>query len=138
MASKGSAVVSSIVGFAVCLGITWGLLIYGELPGDIATTNYVSILSSTQYTWVAKVWFLINNILLDTQSALSLIQFIVLAILPWLICGITVGLLSRHVAKGFTLGILAALICIIIGWLIALVSPQIGGHASDSWYPNPK
>jgi len=117
---------SSVAGFAVCLGITWGLLLYGELPSDIAATNFVQPLSSSQFIWVAKVWFLIHYILLDTQLSLTLMQLVALTVLPWLVCGVTVGMLSRNSSRGFAIGFLAVIVSIILGWIIVVLSPFFG------------
>jgi hypothetical protein len=117
---------SGLAGFAVCLGLTWGLLLYGELPGDIATAGFAQVMANSQYVWVAKIWFLINNILLDAELGLSTTQLLVLAIIPWLICGIVAGMLSRGASKGFGVGFLAMIISVIIGWLIMFLSTPLG------------
>jgi hypothetical protein len=115
----------SIAGFAVCLGLSWGLLAYGELPGNIATVNFAQVVSSSQYVWAAKIWFLINNILLDAEG-LSTIQLLVLAVIPWFVCGIVVGMLSRGASKGFGVSFLAMIISVVVGWLIMLLSTPLG------------
>jgi len=117
---------SSIAGFAVCLGITWGLLLYGELPAEVAPTSFVQPLSSSQYSWAAKIWFLIHYILLDTQLSLTMAQLIALTVLPWLVCGVTVGILSRSASRGFATGFLAVIVSIIVGWIVMLLSPIFG------------
>jgi hypothetical protein len=117
---------SSIAGFAVCLGITWGLLLYGELPAEVAPTSFVQPLTSPQFTWVAKIWFLINYILLDAQPGVSTIQLVVLTVIPWLVCGVTVGILSRNASRGFATGFLAMVVSIIIGWIIMVFSTFLG------------
>lgn len=117
---------SGIAGFAVCLGLAWGLLAYGELPGDIATATFAQTVASTQYIWTAKIWFLIHHVLLDAQFELSTVQLMVLAVMPWFVCGITIGMLSRKGSKGFAVGFLAMVISVIISWLIVLLSPFLG------------
>jgi hypothetical protein len=116
---------SGIAGFAVCLGLTWGLLAYGELPANIATAGFAQVVASAQYVWAAKIWFLINNFLLDAEG-LSTIQLLVLAVIPWFVCGIVVGMLSRGASKGFGVGFLAMIIAVVVGWLIMLLSTPLG------------
>jgi hypothetical protein len=117
---------NGVAGFAVCLGLTWGLLAYGELPADIATAGFVQVLTNTQYIWAAKIWFLINNILLDVQLELSTMQLLVLALIPWFVCGIVVGMISRGASKGFGVGFLAMIVSVVISWLIMLLSTPLG------------
>jgi len=117
---------NSIAGFAVCLGITWGLLLFGELPAEVAPTSFVQPLSSPQYSWAAKMWFLIHYILLDTQLSLTIVQVIALTVLPWAVCGVTVGILSRSASRGFATGFLAVIVSIIVGWIVMLLSPLLG------------
>jgi len=117
---------SSIAGFAVCLGLTWGLLLYGELPAEVAPTSFVQPLSSSQFSWAAKIWFLVHYILLDAQLDLTLIQLVALTVLPWLVCGVTVGILSRNASRGFATGFLAVIVSIIVGWIIMILSPFLG------------
>jgi uncharacterized membrane protein len=131
---------SGIGGFAVCLGLTWGLLAYGELPGDIATANFAQTVVSTQYIWAAKIWFLIHHVLLDAQFELSTAQLLVLAVIPWFICGITAGMLSRGASKGFGVAFVAMIISVVIGWLIMFLSPFLGvvlpGDGVVAYYTN--
>jgi hypothetical protein len=115
-----------IGGFAVCLGLAWGLLIFGELPGDIASTAFVQTVANTQYVWVAKIWFLTHHVLLDAQLELSMTQLLVLAVVPWFVCGITIGMLSRRASRGFALGFSAMILSIIISWLIIFLTPILG------------
>jgi hypothetical protein len=117
---------SSIAGFAVCLGITWGLLLYGELPAEVAPNSFVQPLADPQFSWVAKIWFLVHYVLLDAQLGLTLIQLVALTVLPWLVCGVTVGILSRNASRGFATGFLAVIVSIVLGWIIMLLSPFLG------------
>lgn len=117
---------SGIAGFAVSLGLTWGLLAYGELPGDIATAGFAQVLANTQSVWAAKIWFLIHHILLDAEFELTTVQLLVLAVIPWFVCGIVVGMLSRGASKGFGVGFLAMIVSVVIAWLIMLLSTPLG------------
>ena len=125
-ATELGSTLSGIAGFAVCLGLSWGLLVYGELPGNVATVSISQTLASTQYVWAAKIWFLVNNVLLDAELGLSTTQLIVLAVIPWLVCGIVAGMLSRGASKGFGVAFLAMIISVIIGWLIMFLSTPLG------------
>jgi hypothetical protein len=123
--SLGSAS-NSIAGFAVCLGLAWGLLIFGELPPDVAPPLFAQTILNSQYTWVAKIWYLIHHVMLDTQLELSSVQLFVLAVIPWSISGIAVGMLSRNASKGFGVGLIAVVISMGVGWLILFLSPSLG------------
>jgi hypothetical protein len=120
------SIANGIAGFAVCLGLTWGLIIFGELPPDAVPTTFVQTILNGQYTWVAKIWFIVHHVLLDSQLELSNIQFLVLGVLPWFVCGITAGMLSRDKSRGFAAGIFAGILSIVVGWLILFLSPFLG------------
>jgi hypothetical protein len=102
------------------------LLIYGQLPADVAPASFVQPLDSPQFTWVAKIWFLIHYILLDTQLSLTLIQLVALTVLPWLVCGVVVGILVRSAPRGFITGFLAVVVSMIVGWTTIVLSPFFG------------
>ncbi|WXG42636.1 MAG: hypothetical protein WED04_00770 [Promethearchaeati archaeon SRVP18_Atabeyarchaeia-1] len=118
--------VNIIAGFAVSLGLAWGLLLFGELPSEVVPATFAQTILSTQYTWVAKIWFLVHHVLLDAQLELSSIQLLVLGVVPWLVGGITVGMLSRNASKGFGTGLFSAILSVVIGWLVLFLSPFLG------------
>ena len=120
------SIANGIAGFAVCLGLSWGLLIFGELPPEAVPVTFVQIILNAQFTWVAKVWFIVHHILLDAQLELSTLQLLVLGGLPWFICGITVGMLSRNTSKGFMVGLFAGILSILVGWIVLFLSPFLG------------
>jgi hypothetical protein len=134
--------INSIAGFAVSLGLAWGLLIFGELPSDVVPATFVQPILSTQFTWVAKIWFLMNHILLDVQLELSVVQLLVLAALPWFVCGISIGMLSRSASRGFAVSLLPVIISIVICWVILFLSPLLGialpgDGVIATWISNP-
>jgi hypothetical protein len=75
---------------------------------------------------VAKIWFITHHILLDAQLELSTLQLLVLGVLPWLVCGIAVGMLSRNASKGFSVGFFSGILSILVAWLILFLSPFLG------------
>jgi hypothetical protein len=120
--------------------LAWGLLLFGELPPDVVPATFTQAILGAQYTWVAKIWFLIHHVLLDAQLELSTIQLLVLGVLPWFVCGITVGMLSRNVSKGFAVGLFAVILSVAVGWLVLFLSPFLGiGLPGDvtMWVNNP-
>jgi hypothetical protein len=120
------SIANGIAGFAVCLGLAWGLLLFGELPPDAVPATFAQTILNAQYAWVAKIWFLIHHVLLDAQLELSTLQLLVLGVLPWIVCGITVGMLSRNASKGFSVGLFAGILSILVGWLVLFLSPFLG------------
>lgn len=120
------SIANGVAGFAVSLGLAWGLILFGELPPDVVPATFAQTILNAQYVWAAKIWFLTHHVLLDAQLELTILQVVVLGVLPWFVCGVTAGMLSRGPSKGFSVGLFAGVLSILVSLIVLFLSPLLG------------